>query len=189
MKTYKVGENILSVDLINEIISKDLNLSISSIAKKRIKSSKDYLTKKIESTNNPIYGINTGFGSLYDQKISNLLTKGSNLMSQDKLFEAKIIFSDVIKLDPSWAEAWNKRATVLYLLGNYEESQMDIDKVLQLEKRHFGALSGQGLVQIKLKNYEKALKSYKKVEIIYPSMKSPKLMIPKIIELINKSTI
>ena len=71
MKTYKVGENILSVDLINEIISKDLNLSISSIAKKRIKSSKDYLTKKIESTNNPIYGINTGFGSLYDQKISN----------------------------------------------------------------------------------------------------------------------
>ena len=43
MKTYKVGENILSVDLINEIISKDLNLSISSIAKKRIKSSKDYL--------------------------------------------------------------------------------------------------------------------------------------------------
>ena len=124
-----------------------------------------------------------------DQKISNLLTKGSNLMSQDKLFEAKIIFSDVIKLDPSWAEAWNKRATVLYLLGSYKESQMDIDKVLQLEKRHFGALSGQGLVQIKLKNYEKALKSYKKVEIIYPSMKSPKLMIPKIIELINKSTI
>ena len=71
MKTYKVGDNILSVDLINEIISKDLNLSISSIAKKRIKSSKDYLTKKLESTNNPIYGINTGFGSLYDQKISN----------------------------------------------------------------------------------------------------------------------
>ena len=71
MKTYKVGENILSVDLINEIISKDLNLSISSIVKKRIKSSKDYLTKKIESTDNPIYGINTGFGSLYDQKISN----------------------------------------------------------------------------------------------------------------------
>ena len=66
---------------------------------------------------------------------------------------------------------------------------MDIDKVLQLEKRHFGALSGQGLVQIKLKNYEKALKSYKKVEIIYPSMRSPKVMIPKIIELINKSTI
>ena len=70
MKTYKVGENILSVDLINEIVSKDLKLSISSIAEKRIKSSKKYLNKKIESTNDPIYGINTGFGSLYDQKIS-----------------------------------------------------------------------------------------------------------------------
>ena len=70
-------------------------------------------------------------------------------------------------------------------MGKYQDSQNDIDKVLKLEKRHFGALSGQGLVQIKLKNYEKALKSYKKVKEIYPSMRSPEIMIPQIKELIK----
>ena len=60
---------------------------------------------------------------------------------------------EVIELDPNWAEAWNKRATVLYLMGKYQLSQNDIDKVLSLEKRHFGALSGQGLVQLSLKIY------------------------------------
>ena len=74
------------------------------------------------------------------------------------------IFTTVIELDPKWAEAWNKRATVLYLMGKYQKSQDDIDEVLKLEKRHFGALSGQGLVQMKLKNYEKALSSYERVK-------------------------
>ena len=67
---------------------------------------------------------------------------------------ARDIFTEVIKLDENWAEAWNKRATVLYMLGEYQKSQEDIDKVLELEPRHFGALAGQGLVNIELKNYE-----------------------------------
>ena len=95
----------------------------------------------------------------------------------------------VIKKDPAWAEAWNKRATVFYLMGKYQDSQNDIDKVLKLEKRHFGALSGQGLVQIQLKNYEKALKSYEKVKEIYPSMRSPQIMIPQIKELIKNQSV
>jgi tetratricopeptide (TPR) repeat protein len=74
-------------------------------------------------------------------------------------------------------------------MGKYQDSQNDIDKVLKLEKRHFGALSGQGLVQIKLKNYEKALKSYKKVKEIYPSMRSPEIMIPQIKELIKNQSV
>ena len=48
--------------------------------------------------------------------------------------------------------------------------------MLKLEKRHFGALSGQGLVQTELKNYQKAIDSYKEVQKIYPSMKAPKVM-------------
>ena len=110
-------------------------------------------------------------------------------MNSELFVDAEIIFSAVIKKDPNWAEAWNKRATVFYLMGRYEDSQNDINEVLKLEERHFGALSGQGLVQIKLRNYEKALKSYQKIEIIYPSMKSPKVMIPRIQDLINKSSI
>ena len=110
-------------------------------------------------------------------------------MNQEQYSVAVDIFSTVIKKDPKWAEAWNKRATVFYLMGKYQDSQNDIDKVLKLEKRHFGALSGQGLVQIKLKNYEKALKSYEKVKEIYPSMRSPEIMIPQIKELIKNQSV
>lgn len=124
-----------------------------------------------------------------DKKLTEMLAKGSDLVNDQNFDEAIVIFSKVIKLDPNWAEAWNKRATVLYLIGKFKESQNDINKVLALENRHFGALAGQGLVNIKLKNYEKAINSYKIVQEIYPAMQSPKIMIKKIELLIKKQTI
>ena len=123
------------------------------------------------------------------ENLTQLLANGSNLMTQHKLNKAYETFSKVISLDPNWAEGWNKRATVLYMLGRHEESQEDINEVLKLEKRHFGALSGQGLVQIELKNYERAINSYKEVQKIYPSMQSPKIMIPQLKELIKSESI
>ena len=75
------------------------------------------------------------------ENLTQLLARGSNLMTQQKFNKAYEAFSKVISLDPNWAEGWNKRATVLYMLGRYQESQEDIDEVLKLEKRHFGALS------------------------------------------------
>ena len=124
-----------------------------------------------------------------EQTLTDLLEKGSYYMSQNQLTSAHNVFSKAIELDPNWAEAWNKRATVLYLMGNYNLSQNDIDMVLSLEKRHFGALAGQGLVQTALNNYQNAINSYQEVEKIYPSMQSPKLMIPKLKELIKKQSI
>ena len=123
------------------------------------------------------------------ENLTQLLARGSNLMTQQKFNKAYETFSKVISLDPNWAEGWNKRATVLYILGRYEESQEDINEVLKLEKRHFGALSGQGLVQIELKNYERAINSYKEVQKIYPSMQAPKIMIPQLKELIKNESI
>ena len=113
-------------------------------------------------------------------KLTKLLSEGSLFMNENKLEEAYDIFTKVIDKDPNWAEAWNKRATVLYLMGKYELSQADINKVLQIEKRHFGALTGQGLVQIALKNYEKAIDSYIEAHKIHPYMKSPMIMIQKL---------
>ena len=124
-----------------------------------------------------------------EQSLTNLLAKGSNYMSQDKLTSAHNVFSKAIELDPNWAEAWNKRATVLYLMGNYELSQKDIDVVLNLEKRHFGALSGQGLVQTALQNYEKAIESYIEAHKIYPAMITNLIMIEKLKTLIQKESI
>ena len=118
-------------------------------------------------------------------RLTELLAQGSLLMARKELNRAYEIFSQIILVDSNWPEAWNKRATVLYLLGRYQQSQKDIDEVLKLEKRHFGALSGQGLVQTELKNYEKAINSYKEVQKIYPSMQAPKVMIPLLKELIK----
>ena len=124
-----------------------------------------------------------------DEKLTNLLAEGSAAVNNNQLTEAINIFTTVIELDPNWAEAWNKRATVFYLVGQFQKSQDDIDKVLNLEKRHFGALAGQGLVNIQLKNFEKAIKSYQKALEIYPSMRSPEIMIKEIEALIKRELI
>jgi tetratricopeptide (TPR) repeat protein len=124
-----------------------------------------------------------------DEKLTQELLKGSNLMQGDTISESIKIFSKLVESDPNWAEAWNKRATALYLIGDYEGSQKDIDKVLELEERHFGALAGQGLVNIKLENYEKAIESYERAQEIYPAMQSPKIMIEQIEQLIKQQLI
>ena len=124
-----------------------------------------------------------------DKNLTTMLAEGSNLVNKQKFDQAIVVFSKVIDLDPKWAEAWNKRATVLYMVGEFQKSQDDIDKVLELEERHFGALAGQGLVNIQLQNYEKAIMSYKKAQQIYPKMKSPKIMIKQIEELIRSQSI
>ena len=124
-----------------------------------------------------------------DQKLTSILDEGSRLVQDQQLNRAIDVFTEAIELDPSWAEAWNKRATVFYMVGEFQKSQDDIDKVLELEERHFGALAGQGMVNIKLKNYDKAKRSYQKAQEIYPAMKSSKVMIKQIEELIKKQSI
>ena len=124
-----------------------------------------------------------------NKKLTVMLSQGSDAVNSNQLNKAIDIFTNVINLDPNWAEAWNKRATVFYMIGEYQKSQNDINKVLELEQRHFGALAGQGLVNIKLKNYEKAIKSYKKALKIYPSMQSPEIMIKEIEALIKQDLI
>ena len=124
-----------------------------------------------------------------NDKLTKLLDRGSELVQKNKFFESIDIFTEVINLDPTWAEAWNKRATVFYIIGEFQKSQKDIDKVLELEERHFGALAGQGLVNIKLQNYEKAIKSYQRALEIYPTMQSASIMIREIEALIKEDLI
>ena len=124
-----------------------------------------------------------------EDKLTALLEDGSSYVSQNKLETAYETFTKAIELDSNWAEAWNKRATVLYLMWKYEQSQADIDKVLELEKRHFGALAGQGLVQTALNNYKKAIDSYIEAHKIHPNLKSPLIMIEKLQNQIKKESI
>ena len=124
-----------------------------------------------------------------DQKLTSILDEGSRLVQDQQLNRAIDVFTEAIELDPTWAEAWNKRATVFYMVGEFQKSQDDIDKVLELENRHFGALAGQGMVNIQLRNYEKAILSYKKAQEIYPSMQSAEIMIKQIENLIKQELI
>ena len=122
-------------------------------------------------------------------RLTELLDRGSLLIDRRQFKKAYEIFSQIIAVDSKWSEAWNKRATVLYLMKRYESSLDDINITLALEPRHFGALSGQALNYIELKQYEKAIKSYKAAQKIYPAINASKKMIPQIQELINDQTI
>ena len=106
-----------------------------------------------------------------------------------ELNKAYDLFTKIIATEPDWSEAWNKRATVLYLMNRYQSSLDDIKITLTLEPRHFGALSGQALNYIELKQYEKAIKSYQAAQEIYPLLDSAKKMIPKLRNFINDQAI
>ena len=149
-----------------------------------LKNNDQYISNKIEQKIWKIWSTHPN-----NSELTTMLNVGSEFVNNNQLLEAIKIFTKVIELDPSWPEAWNKRATVFYMVGEFEKSQKDIDEVLKLENRHFGALAGQGLVNIKLENYDKAIKSYENIIEIYPSMNSSKIMIKHIKDLIKKQSI
>ena len=82
--------------------------------------------------------------------LTNKLENGTYSMYHQQYRMALKLFTDVINEDPKWAEGWNKRATLLFMVGDYEKSLDDIEKVLDLEPRHFGALSGRAQIYLSL---------------------------------------
>ena len=122
-------------------------------------------------------------------RLTELLNQGSRLMNIGELNKAFDLFTKIITTEPDWSEAWNKRATVLYLMNQHQSSLDDIKITLVLEPRHFGALSGQALNYIELKQYEKAIKSYQEAQKIYPVIDGAKKMIPQLQELINNQAV
>ena len=121
-------------------------------------------------------------------KLTDRLELGTELMHYGNYDYALEVFNNIIYTDPKWSEAWNKRATLFFLMKDYKSSLKDIDKVLGLEVRHFGALSGQARIYIKLKEYEKAILSLKKALEFYPSFRSGEL-IPEIEKIIKEQII
>ena len=123
-----------------------------------------------------------------NNKLTERLEFGTELMQYGDYNYALRVFDNIIVTDPKWSEAWNKRATLHFLMSQFTNSLDDIDKVLNIEPRHFGALSGQARIFIKLQKYEKAIKSIERALRFYPSFKSGE-MIPEIERLIRKESI
>ena len=110
-----------------------------------------------------------------DQVAASLLQTGLNAMRVEDHQAALQAFDLLVTLAPDFAEGWNKRATVHYLLGNFERSLDDIASTISLEPRHFGALSGRGLVYINLNDLGRALVSFEAALAVYPHMVGPRV--------------
>jgi tetratricopeptide (TPR) repeat protein len=102
-----------------------------------------------------------------------LLGRGTDAMQAGSYKPARALFNAVIELAPDFAEGWNKRATLYYMMGKYEASKPNIDRTLELEPRHFGALSGLGLVNIHLERWEAALEAFQRAFKVNPTMTGP----------------
>jgi tetratricopeptide (TPR) repeat protein len=123
-----------------------------------------------------------------NHRLTEKLEFGTELMQYGDYNFALRVFDNIIVTDPNWSEAWNKRATVYFLMSKFSNSLDDINKVLSIEPRHFGALSGQARIYIKLQKYEKAIKSIERALIFHPSFKSGEL-VPEIERLIREESI
>ncbi len=99
-----------------------------------------------------------------------LMQRSMMAMSVEKFDEALTHLSSVVELAPDFAEGWNKRATVLYLMRRFEDSIADVDRTLALEPRHFGALSGLGLIHRQLGDEAKALEFFERAVEVNPHM-------------------
>lgn len=78
------------------------------------------------------------------------------------------LLDQLVEQTPDWAEAWNQRATIRFMVGDYEGSLADIDRVLPLEPRHFGALSGEAIILMRLGREEEAQTVLKRAVEINP---------------------
>jgi tetratricopeptide (TPR) repeat protein len=105
-----------------------------------------------------------------DAEIDRLMASASDEMQGGRYSRAVSILSDVIKQKPEFAEAWNRRATVYYLDGQFEKSIADCHEVLKRNPGHFGALSGMGQIYFQLEDWRNALTWYRRALEINPNM-------------------
>ena len=96
------------------------------------------------------------------------MAMGALAMRQGHLETAYQTFDHVVGIAPKFAEGWNKRATVNYMLERFDNSMRDIEQTLALEPRHFGALSGMGLIFDAIGNPKAAADAWEKALGVHP---------------------
>ena len=117
-----------------------------------------------------------------DPGLDELMAQGIEAMRASRLRDAAERFTELILAAPEFAEAWNKRATVYYLMDRYEDSVRDIERTLALEPRHFGAISGMGLIFLERGDEEGALGAFEKVLEIHPHARGARFQVERLRE-------
>lgn len=105
-----------------------------------------------------------------DPATDSLMQLGLAAMQGGDLGGALSLFDAVTQRAPDFAEGWNKRATVLYMMGAFDKSAEDVARVLTLEPRHFGALSGLGLINVQREREDAAIAAFEQALKVNPHM-------------------
>jgi tetratricopeptide (TPR) repeat protein len=105
-----------------------------------------------------------------DDDVRLLVRQGTAFLAQGEFALALAAFNGVVERAPTFAEGWNKRATVFFLMDDYDSSVADIERTLALEPRHFGALSGLGQIYLGLDRKALALKAFEAALRIDPHL-------------------
>lgn len=108
-----------------------------------------------------------------------LMTRVQKAIEDKDIDLAVKLLDAIVKIKPDYVEAWNRRATIYYMKKDYGRSLADIREVLKREPRHFGALSGMGLILQDIGDDKQALEVYRRVLSVYPRM-------PRIPDLVKK---
>ncbi|NKC13151.1 MAG: tetratricopeptide repeat protein [Gammaproteobacteria bacterium] len=124
-----------------------------------------------------------------DQAVDELYAAGISAMREGRLDEAIRVFSKVIAAKPKFAEGWNKRATLYFYADRFDESVSDIRAVLALEPRHFGAISGMGLVFLVQKDYAGALLAFEQVLAINPQSLFARAQVERLREVLKRGPV
>ncbi|MGI9511370.1 MAG: tetratricopeptide repeat protein [Anderseniella sp.] len=101
-----------------------------------------------------------------------LMKQAGNAMGEQQYGAALVILDTVVEQNPDFAEGWNRRATLHFLRGDFSNSLRDIDQVLALEPRHYGALSGQGAIFKQRGDGRKALRALRRARTVNPRLKN-----------------
>jgi tetratricopeptide (TPR) repeat protein len=99
-----------------------------------------------------------------------LFLDGIAQLNAGQFKEGIATFSRVIAMAPEFAEGWNKRATVYFLVGDFERSLKDCDEVIKRNPHHFGALAGYGQIYMQLDDYERAIEYFKRALAVNPNL-------------------
>ena len=115
-----------------------------------------------------------------DPAIDRQFARGVEQMQASALPDALATFNDIVRRKPAFAEGWNKRATIYFLLGENEKSLRDCEEVFKRNPRHFGALSGAGQIHLQLGNLRRALEYFRLAVEVNPNLTGPLQIIPLI---------
>lgn len=109
-----------------------------------------------------------------------MMRRGISFMDSGNFAIAEEVFTRIIKRDPSFTEAWNKRATVRYIMNDIRGSESDIYETLMREPRHFGAMAGLGLIRVQQGLLSDALTIYQDILKINPQSPDAVKMVPEL---------